>query len=113
VPLRLNFWIHEDILHEQRVLKTTPALKDTQGGPAYAGFALGMLLDYWRAVEQSTLTYLAALTVDGLLWHVMIHQVRHTGQIAVLLRTQGVKPPSLDLLFYLDPSQVSEVTSSA
>lgn len=30
---RHNFWIHEDILHEQPVLKTAPALKDTQGGP--------------------------------------------------------------------------------
>jgi hypothetical protein len=55
---RHNFWIHEDILHEQPVLKTAPALKDTQGGPAYTGFALGTLLDYWRAVEPSTLTHL-------------------------------------------------------
>jgi uncharacterized damage-inducible protein DinB len=113
-------WIREDILREQPVWKTTSALKDTEGGPAYAGFALGTLLDYWRAVEQSTLTYLPALTddelrrivivhgspserftVDGLLWHVMIHEMRHTAQIAVLLRTQGIKPPSLDLLFYL------------
>jgi uncharacterized damage-inducible protein DinB len=115
-----DFWIHEDILREQPVLKTTPALKDTEGGPAYAGVALGTLLDYWRAVEQSTLAYLAALTddelrrivivhdspaerftVDGLLWHIMIHEMRHTAQIAMLLRTQGIKPPSLDLLFYL------------
>lgn len=115
-----DFWIHEDILREQPILSTTPALKDTQGGPAYADFGLETLLDYWRAVEQSTLTYLAALpddelqrtvtvhdspaerfTVDGLLWHIMIHEMRHTAQIAVLLRTQGIKPPSLDLLFYL------------
>jgi uncharacterized damage-inducible protein DinB len=27
--------------------------------------------------------------------------MRHAAQIAVLLRTQGIKPPSLDLLFYL------------
>ncbi len=113
-------WIHLDILRDEPVLKTTPALKDTEGGPAYAGLALGTLLDYWRAVEKSTLAYLAALTgdelrrvvivddlpeerfmVDGLLWHVMIHEMRHTAQIAVLLRTQGIKPPSLDLLFYL------------
>ena len=40
-------------------------------------------------------------TVDGLLWHVMIHEMRHTAQIAVLLRTQGIKPPWLDLLNYL------------
>jgi uncharacterized damage-inducible protein DinB len=40
-------------------------------------------------------------TVDGLLWHVMIHEMRHTAQVAVLLRSQGIRPPSLDLLFYL------------
>jgi uncharacterized damage-inducible protein DinB len=40
-------------------------------------------------------------TVAGLLWHVMLHEVRHTAQIAVLLRTQGIKPPALDLLWYL------------
>jgi uncharacterized damage-inducible protein DinB len=92
----------------------------TSCGPVYAGFALETLLDYWRVVEQSTLTYLATLTdddlkrlvilhdspeerftVDGLLWHVMIHEMRHTAQIAVLLRTLGIKPASLDLLFYL------------
>jgi hypothetical protein len=55
---RHTFGIHEDILHEQPVLKAAPALKDTQGGPAYTGFALETLLDYWRAVEQSTLTHL-------------------------------------------------------
>jgi uncharacterized damage-inducible protein DinB len=115
-----DFWIHEDILRDQPVLKTIPALKNTEGGPVYAGFALETLLDYWRVVEQSTLAYLATLTgddlkrlviphdspeerftVDGLLWHVMIHEMRHTAQIAVLLRTQGIKPPFLDLLNYL------------
>jgi len=97
-----------------------PALKDTTGGPEYAGFPLSTLLDYWRAVEQSTLGYLDTLadgeleravrlhdapeqcyTVRGLLWHVMLHEVRHTAQIAVLLRTQGIKPPALDLLWFL------------
>lgn len=48
-------WIHQDILRDEPVLKTTPALKDTEGGPAYAGLALRTLLDYWRVVEQSTL----------------------------------------------------------
>jgi uncharacterized damage-inducible protein DinB len=33
--------------------------------------------------------------VDGLLWHVMIHEMRHTAQIAVLLRTQGIEPLGL------------------
>ncbi len=111
-------WIHYTILCDEPVENSFPALKGTEDA---SSLELGLLLDYWRAVEQSTLTYLAALTeddlkrlvddspteryaLDGLLWHVMIHEMRHTAQIAVLLRTQGIKPPSLDLLFYL-PTQ--------
>jgi DinB family len=111
-------WLHYTILRDQPIQNTMPAVKDIPDGPACAGVALETLLDYWRAVEQSTLTYLAALNdeelnrlvddspterfkLDGLLWHVMIHEIRHTAQIAVLLRTQGIKPPALDLLFYL------------
>src|SRR5258708_17438630 len=62
VPAVEDFWIHEDILRHQPVLDTVPALKDTQGGPVYASFALKTLLDYWRVVEHSTLAYLAPLT---------------------------------------------------
>ena len=114
-------WIHGDILREEPVLMNYPTLRDAEEGAA-CGFALAALLDYWRVVEQSTLIYLAALTdeelnrivtvedwppqhqrfkLDGLLWHVVIHEMRHTAQIVVLLRSQGIKPPSLDLLFYL------------
>jgi uncharacterized damage-inducible protein DinB len=120
VPMVEDSWIHEDILRDQTVRHSIPAVANARWGPDYAGFALKALLDYWRAVEQSTLGYLATLTadelkrlvadhdapeyripVDLLLWHVMIHEMRHTAQIAVLLRTQGIKPPSLDLLSYL------------
>jgi uncharacterized damage-inducible protein DinB len=111
-------WIHYTILRDQPVLDTFGTLKNIGEGPLYEGFALETLMDYWRAVEQSTLAYLATLTdnelerivddspterfvLDGLLWHVMIHEMRHTAQIAVLLRTQGIKPPALDLLWYL------------
>ncbi|MBB6100119.1 putative damage-inducible protein DinB [Deinobacterium chartae] len=116
-------WLHLDILRVDPVLEAFAPLREAGDRPVYAGFALGVLLDYWRAVEQRTLSYLADLpddgpsrvvtvegapheryTVDGLLWHVMIHEMRHTAQIAVLLRTQGIKPPSLDLLFYLPPA---------
>jgi len=115
-----DFWIREEILREQPVRKTIPALKETQGGPVFAGFALKTLLDYWRLVEQGTLAYLPALdgeelkrivsvhdrpgkryTVDGLLWNMIIHEARHVAQISVLLRTQGIAPPFLDLLKYL------------
>ena len=115
-----DFWMQEEVLRQQPVRQTIPALKDTQGGPAFAGFALETLLDYWRLVEQRTLAYLPALaadelkrivtvhdrpgqryTVDGLLWNVIIHEARHVAQISVLLRTQGIAPPFLDLLKYL------------
>jgi DinB family len=43
-----DFWIQEEILREQPVRKTIPALKDTQGGPIYAGFAVDTLLNYSR-----------------------------------------------------------------
>jgi uncharacterized damage-inducible protein DinB len=112
-------WLHEDILRDEPVFSGS-AFKDTQGRPEYEGFALGLLLDYWHAVEKRTLEYLIGLTageqervlsphddpeqhytVKGILWHVMLHEVRHTAQICVLLRTQGIKPPALDLLWYL------------
>ena len=115
-----DFWICEEILREPPMRQTIPALKDTRGGPIFAVVALETLLDYWRAVEQRTLRYLATLTddelkrivsvhdrpgkqytVDGLLWNVVIHEARHVAQISVLLRTQGIAPPFLDLLRYL------------
>jgi len=115
-----DFWVREEILREQPLRQTIPALKDTQGGPIFANFALKTLLDYWRLVEQGTLTYLATLTDDelkrivsvhdrpgkrytvgGLLWNIIIHEARHVAQISVLLRTQGIAPPFLDLLKYL------------
>jgi uncharacterized damage-inducible protein DinB len=115
-----DFWIREEILRAQPVRQIVPAFKDTRGGPVFAVFALKTLLDYWRLVEQSTLTYLPTLTddelkrivtvhdrpgkrytVDGLLWNIVIHEARHVAQISVLLRTQGIASPFLDLLNYL------------
>ncbi len=115
-----DFWICEEILREPPVLMTIPALKDTQGGPVFSRFSLETLLDYWRVVERTTLKYLATLTddelkrivtvhdrpgkrftVDGLLWNIVIHEARHVAQISVLLRTQGIEPPFLDLYNYL------------
>ena len=42
--------------------------------------------------------------VDGVLWNVIIHEARHVAQISVLLRTQGIAPPFLDLVKYLPVS---------
>ncbi len=111
-------WIHFDLLNIQPVQDAFP---DLQGRQFVDDVPLGRLLDYWRAVEQDTLRHLPALAGDAqrvvvvedwppehqhfrqgdLLWHVLLHEVRHTAQIAALLRVQGIKPPQLDLLFYL------------
>ena len=87
-----------------------------QDGAFFADIPLETILSYWKGVEQSTLVFLETLpnvdlgtivdtenngTIEGILWHVMQHEVRHTAQIALLIRQQGFKPPALDLLWYL------------
>ncbi len=121
VPAVEDSWLHEDILRDTPVWEGVPGIKGAQDGPYYAGTPLPALLSYWRAAEESTLGSLARLTpgelgrevavqtsegeqrftVEGLLWHVMQHEVRHTAQIALLGRQLGFPPPFLDLLRYL------------
>jgi uncharacterized damage-inducible protein DinB len=110
-------WIHEDILRDQPVWETVPELENAQDGAFYAEMPLAVLLNYWRAVEASTLKFLGTLnqtelerlvedkfTVDGLIWHVMQHETRHTAHIALLARQVGFSPPQLDLIRYLRKS---------
>lgn len=113
-------WLNMDIQGREAELERFPALAGLSGGPDFAEQPLATLLDYWRQVEGSSERYLKRLdedelrrrvdvpelnegpfAVEDLLWHVMQHEVRHSAQIVLLLRQQGVKPPSLDLLFYL------------
>lgn len=113
-------WVQGDIRRVPLVQEQFPSLRASPGGPAFADVPLALLLDYWSAVENESCDFIAALTdadlarvvrvadwpekqltVSGLLWHVMIHEVRHSAQMVVLLRNAGVRPPSLDLLFYL------------
>jgi uncharacterized damage-inducible protein DinB len=113
-----DYWLHDIILRDESIQNSMPAIKDIPEGPFCAVIALETLLEYWRAVEQSTLDYLPTLTGDvlnrlvddtptaqfkleGLLWHFMHHEMRHTAQIVMLLRMQGITPPALDLLWYL------------
>jgi uncharacterized damage-inducible protein DinB len=110
-------WIHEDILRDQPVWETVPELEGAQDGPFYATMPLEVLLNYWRAVEVSTLKFLESLNpaelerlveerfkVESLIWHVMQHETRHTAQISMLARQLGFAPPQLDLISYLRKS---------
>lgn len=124
IPVIEDSWIHEDFLRDTPIWESFPALEEAGGdGPFYAAFPLAALLDYWRAVEASTLGYLPKLTPEelqrqvvlgqpgpngyesaalgGLVWHVLIHEMKHTAQIGLLLRLQGIKPPFMDLLNYV------------
>jgi uncharacterized damage-inducible protein DinB len=113
-------WLHEDILQDEPCWQRVPAFAEAQDGPHYAATPLADIRGYWRAVEASTQDYLGRLTlpelarrvtlhddanqmlmVEDILWHVLQHEVRHTAQIALLLRQAGIAPPTLDLLFYL------------
>jgi len=113
-------WVQGDIRRVPMIQEQFPSLRELPGGPVFADVPLALLLDYWSAVENETHAYLATLTesdlmravpvedwpekqltVHGLLWHVMIHETRHSAQMVLLLRNAGVRPPSLDLLFYL------------
>jgi uncharacterized damage-inducible protein DinB len=113
-------WLNEDILRTKGHWESVPAIAAGQDGPHYASMPLADILAYWRAVEAGTQAYLARLTpselarrvtlhddekvilaVEDILWHVLQHEVRHTAQIALLLRQANLTPPALDLLFYL------------
>ncbi len=121
-------WVNLDIREREPVLKRFPELEAIAEGPMPAHTPLVELLRYWQAVEENTLNFLPTLTdadlgravtpedwrglqftVDGLLWHVAIHEMRHTAQIAALLRTQGIQPPTLDLLFYLADREIKRL----
>lgn len=118
IPAVEDSWLHEDILGDTPVWSDFAFFAGKTEGASYAAVALSELLEYWQAVETSTLGYLANLndadlkrdvTVQGrsgeehfstehILWHVMQHEVRHTAQLAMLMRLAGQTPPRLDLI---------------
>ena len=121
IPVVEDSWIHEDILRDQPIWEIALPIENPQDGPHYASTSLEIILRYWRAVERSTLAYLEKLnpselerlvtvngskgpehfTVEGLLWHVVQHETRHTAQVSILARQLGFTPPQLDLIGYL------------
>jgi uncharacterized damage-inducible protein DinB len=111
-------WIHEEILRDQPVWESVPELENARVRSFFDAMPLEVLLNYWRAVEASTLKFLETLnpvelerlvedhfTVDGLIWHVMQHETRHTAQVILLARQLGFSPPQLDLIRYLQATK--------
>jgi uncharacterized damage-inducible protein DinB len=118
IPIIEDSWVHEDILKDQPVWDGFP---DDPEKAYHATDNLERMLEYWLAVEKSTLLYLEKLepemltseiampreqgqeffTVGEVLWHVMQHEVRHTAQIMLLARQLGFDPPQLDYIRYV------------
>ncbi|WP_019587104.1 DinB family protein [Deinococcus apachensis] len=85
-------------------------------------YELSWILEYGQEVGDKTRTFLESgpdlsrpvkliqddpasdtVTLDQLMWHVMTHEVRHTAQIALLIRQLGHTPPWLDYLRFMRP----------
>ncbi len=119
-------WLHEDILRDQPVWERTSGFPQEFEERYHEAKPLEWLLEYWRAVEASTLEYLKTVTdaeltqrvsvmgstddvtfsASDVLWHVAQHETRHTAQLALLGRLAGHTPPQLDLIKYLRSDHV-------
>ncbi len=92
------------------------------GVPNAQQYDLNWILSYGRSVQAETLRFLASspdldaqvaliqddpevssVSLDQLMWNVMTHEVRHTAQIALLIRMLGHTPPWLDYLRFARP----------
>ncbi|MFC3831451.1 MULTISPECIES: DinB family protein [Deinococcus] len=90
--------------------------------PDAAQYDLSWIIDYGREVNERTRTFLESgpdmnrsvklvqddpasdtVTLDQLFWHVMTHEVRHTAQIALMIRQLGHTPPWLDYMRFARP----------
>lgn len=91
--------------------------------PQAEQYDLNWILSYGQEVTQRTQAFLDSgpdltrpiklvqddpasdtVTLDQLLWYVMTHEVRHTAQVALLIRQLGHTPPWLDYLRFARPA---------
>ncbi len=121
IPIIEDSWLHEDILKDQPMWENTSGFPKDFEKAYHPSDSLEWMLEYWLAVQKSTLAYLEKLepemlnaeismpreqgqeffSVEEVLWHVMQHEVRHTAQIMVLARQLGFNPPQLDYIRYV------------
>jgi uncharacterized damage-inducible protein DinB len=126
IPIIEDSWLHEDILKDQPVWEVTSGFPKDFEKAYHPTDSLEWMLEYWLAVQNSTLAYLEKLepemlkaeiampretgqeffSVGEVLWHVMQHEVRHTAQIMLLARQLGFDPPQLDLIRYVGRTEL-------
>jgi uncharacterized damage-inducible protein DinB len=105
IPVIEDSWVHEDILRDKPVWESLAGFPDVMEKPYHDDQSLAWMLAYWREPAELDRSVVmddgGRFTVEGVLWHVMQHEVRHTAQIALLCRLEGFSPPQLDLNRYI------------
>ena len=115
-----DHWVH--FIARGENLQSDGRFKHDWVKPQAQQYELSWIIDYGRTVGQQTQAFLDAspeldrsiklvqddpasdtVTLDQLMWHVMTHEVRHTAQIALLVRQLGHTPPWLDYLRFARP----------
>lgn len=115
-----DHWVH--FIARGENLQSDGRFKHDWVKPQAQQYELSWIIDYGRTVGQQTQAFLDAspdlersiklvqddpasdtVTLDQLMWNVMTHEVRHTAQIALLVRQLGHTPPWLDYLRFARP----------
>lgn len=115
-----DHWIHAIARHDG--VQQAGLYKHNWVEPRAEQYDLNWIIEYGQVVTERTVQFLdsqpdleqevklvqddpvsATVTLDQLLWHVMTHEVRHTAQIALLIRMLGHTPPWLDYMRFVRP----------
>ncbi|GGL93944.1 damage-inducible protein DinB [Deinococcus aerolatus] len=115
-----DHWVH--FIARGENLQSDGRFKHNWVKPQAEQYELSWIIDYGRTVGGQTQAFLDSgpdlnrcvklvqddpasdtVTLDQLMWHVMTHEVRHTAQIALLVRQLGHTPPWLDYLRFARP----------
>ena len=123
-----DHWVHFVARGEN--LQSDGRFKHDWVKPQAGQYDLSWIIDYGRAVSQQTMQFLDSgpdlersiklvqddpasdtVTLDQLMWNVMTHEIRHTAQIALMVRQLGHTPPWADYMRFARPQVTAEVSN--
>ncbi|CAM3769327.1 DinB family protein [Deinococcus frigens] len=115
-----DHWVH--FIARGENLQSDGRFKHDWVKPQAQQYELSWIIDYGRTVGQLTEAFLDSspnldrsiklvqddpasdtVTLDQLMWNVMTHEIRHTAQIALMVRQLGHTPPWMDYLRFARP----------
>ncbi len=118
-----DHWVHSIARGEN--LQSDGRFKHDWVQPQAQQYDLAWIIEYGRTVSRLTQDFLESgpdlgrsiklvqddpasdtVSLDQLMWNVMTHEVRHTAQIALMVRQLGHTPPWADYLRFARPQAV-------